>query len=63
MIEFFDSYRVPVIAANIAIFYMKGKFDLETRFEKANPGNCLISEITLAELKPTLCNRACICII
>lgn len=30
---------------------MKGKFDLETKFEKANPDNCFVSEITLAELK------------
>lgn len=30
---------------------MKGKFDLETKFEKVNPDNCFISEITLAELK------------
>ena len=40
-----------LIDTNIAIFYMKGKFDLETKFEKANPDNCFISEITLAELK------------
>ena len=40
-----------LIDTNIAIFYMKGKFALETKFEKANPDNCFISEITLAELK------------
>ena len=40
-----------LIDTNIAIFYMKGKFELETKFEKANPENCFISEITLAELK------------
>jgi tRNA(fMet)-specific endonuclease VapC len=30
---------------------MKGKFDLEARFDKATTDNCFISEITLAELK------------
>ena len=40
-----------LIDTNIAIFYMKGKFDLEAKFEKVNPDNCFISEITLAELK------------
>jgi len=30
---------------------MKGKFDLEAKFEKAAVLNCFISEITLAELK------------
>jgi len=30
---------------------MKGKFDLQVKFEKATADNCYISEITLAELK------------
>ncbi len=30
---------------------MKGKFDLEAKFDKATADNCFISEITLAELK------------
>lgn len=30
---------------------MKGKFDLESKFDKASVDNCFISEITLAELK------------
>jgi tRNA(fMet)-specific endonuclease VapC len=30
---------------------MKGKFDLETKFDKAIDDNCFISEMTLAELK------------
>lgn len=30
---------------------MKGKFDLEARFDKVNADSCFISEITLAELK------------
>ncbi|MFN3637416.1 MAG: hypothetical protein ACK4XY_03010 [Chloroherpetonaceae bacterium] len=29
---------------------MKGKFNLKEKFEKVNPENCFISEITLAEL-------------
>ena len=30
---------------------MKGKFDLEAKFDKVTPDNCFISAITLAELK------------
>jgi tRNA(fMet)-specific endonuclease VapC len=30
---------------------MKGKFDLEAKFDKAASENCFISEMTLAELK------------
>jgi len=30
---------------------MKGKFDLETQFDKATAENLFISEMTLAELK------------
>ncbi len=30
---------------------MKGKFDLEFKFDKVNPDTCYVSEITLAELK------------
>jgi len=40
-----------LIDTNIAIFYMKGKFDLEVKFDKATADNCFISEMTLAELK------------
>lgn len=40
-----------LIDTNIAIFYMKGKFDLETKFDKVTVDNCFISEMTLAELK------------
>ena len=40
-----------LIDPNIAIFYMKGKFELEAKFDKASADNCFISEITLAELK------------
>lgn len=30
---------------------MKGKFDLNQKFDKVSTDNCFISEITLAELK------------
>ena len=40
-----------LIDTNIAIFYMKGKFDLDAKFENVSTENCFISEITLAELK------------
>jgi tRNA(fMet)-specific endonuclease VapC len=40
-----------LIDTNIAIFYMKGKFDLEVKFANLHRDDCFISEITLAELK------------
>ena len=40
-----------LIDTNIAVYYMKGRFELETRFERLTPEDCFISEITLAELK------------
>ena len=40
-----------LIDTNIAIFYMKGKFDLEAKFNRVTADNCYISEMTLAELK------------
>ena len=40
-----------LIDTNICIYYIKGEFDLKKKFESANPDNCFISEITLAELK------------
>lgn len=40
-----------LLDTNTCIYYIKGKFDLKRKFEKANPDNCFISEITLAELK------------
>ena len=39
-----------LIDTNIAIYYMKGKFNLDEKFDQAT-NNCFISEITLAELK------------
>jgi tRNA(fMet)-specific endonuclease VapC len=44
----FEKY---LIDTNVAIFYMKGKFNLEAKFDKLTADNCFISEITLAELK------------
>lgn len=40
-----------LIDTNTCIFYINGKFNLKKKFEKADPDNCFISEITLAELK------------
>lgn len=40
-----------LIDTNICIFYLKGKFDLVTKFEEIGLANCFISEITVAELK------------
>lgn len=40
-----------LVDTNIAIFYMKGRFNLERKFEPITSENCFISEITLAELK------------
>lgn len=40
-----------LIDTNTCIYFIKGKFDLKKKFEKVNPDNCFISEITLAELK------------
>lgn len=40
-----------LIDTNIAIFYMKGKFNFEAKFDGLTAENCFISEITLAELK------------
>jgi len=40
-----------LIDTNICIYFIKGLYDLKSKFEKADPENCYISEITLAELK------------
>lgn len=40
-----------LIDTNICVYYIKGKFNLREKFEKADSENCFISEITLAELK------------
>ena len=43
--------KTYLIDTNIVIFYMKGKFGLEAKFDEVTSENCFISEITLAELK------------
>ena len=40
-----------LIGTNIAIFYMKGKFDLDVKFNNVPTDSRFISEMTLAELK------------
>jgi tRNA(fMet)-specific endonuclease VapC len=40
-----------LLDTNICIYYIKGKFELDKKFEEVDPENCFISEITLAELK------------
>jgi len=40
-----------LIDTNIAIFYMKGKFGLDIKFELFSFEHCFLSEISLAELK------------
>jgi tRNA(fMet)-specific endonuclease VapC len=40
-----------LIDTNTCIYYIKGMFNLIKKFEEADPENCFISEITLAELK------------
>lgn len=40
-----------LVDTNICIYYLKGRFQLDKRFEEAGFENCFISEITLAELK------------
>ncbi|MCC5935516.1 MAG: type II toxin-antitoxin system VapC family toxin [Candidatus Cyclonatronum sp.] len=40
-----------LLDTNICIYFMKGLFDLKTKFMETGPENCFISEITLAELK------------
>jgi len=45
-----------LIDTNICIYYIRGKFNLKEKFKKADPDNCFISEITLAELKFAVAN-------
>ncbi|MCA0362558.1 MAG: type II toxin-antitoxin system VapC family toxin [Bacteroidetes bacterium] len=40
-----------LIDTNIAIFYMKGMYELNRKFDVISEEQCFISEITLAELK------------
>lgn len=39
-----------LLDTNICIHFFRGRFGVTERFEDANPENCAISEITLAEL-------------
>jgi predicted nucleic acid-binding protein len=36
---------------NICIFYLKGRFNLNTKIEPVGFENCFVSEMTVAELK------------
>lgn len=40
-----------LLDTNICIYYIKGLYDLKSKFKEVSPENCFISEITLAELK------------
>ena len=40
-----------LLDTNICIYYLKGRFDLNRKFENIGIENCFISEITVAELK------------
>lgn len=40
-----------LIDTNICIYYIKGLYDLKSKFKQVGLENCFISEITLAELK------------
>lgn len=47
-----------LIDTNICIYYMKGRFELDSKFDLANTDSLFISEITLAELKYGVANSA-----
>ena len=40
-----------LLDTNICIFYIKGKYNLNTKIAEIGEQNCFISEITVAELK------------
>jgi len=40
-----------LLDTNVAIFYLRGKFDLKTKVASVGLENCFISEITVAELR------------
>ena len=40
-----------LLDTNICIYYIKGLYELKSKFDDVGPENCFISEITLAELK------------
>ncbi|MEQ9423933.1 MAG: type II toxin-antitoxin system VapC family toxin [Cyclobacteriaceae bacterium] len=40
-----------LLDTNVCIYFMKGKFNLDEKFDSLDPDSLYISEITLAELK------------
>ena len=40
-----------LLDTNICIYYIKGLYELKSKFKDVGPEHCFISEITLAELK------------
>jgi tRNA(fMet)-specific endonuclease VapC len=40
-----------LLDTNTCIYFLKGLFNLDQKIEKAEPENCFVSEITIAELK------------
>ena len=40
-----------LLDTNICIYFLKGLYDLQTKIEKADPENCYLTEISVAELK------------
>ena len=40
-----------LLDTNICIYYIKGLYELKSKFKEVDPVNCFISESTLAELK------------
>ncbi|HEY0771730.1 MAG TPA: type II toxin-antitoxin system VapC family toxin [Sphingobacteriaceae bacterium] len=40
-----------LLDTNICVYFAKGRYDLDRKIEQAGVENCLLSEITIAELK------------
>ena len=40
-----------LLDTNICAYFLNGKFNLESKIDKVGLENCLVSEITIAELK------------
>lgn len=40
-----------LLDTNICAYFLNGKFDLEVKIDKVGFENCVVSEITIAELK------------
>jgi tRNA(fMet)-specific endonuclease VapC len=43
--------RKYLLDTNICAYFLKGKFNLEEKIDKVGFKNCVVSEITIAELK------------